>query len=169
MADKFPEKRKAKRYSTEVKIHFDFAYDLETKVDFELIDKNKKESLSEKYHAVGQNISVEGLCFVTYVKVNENDLLHLEVYLPSAKNPIDMKGEVIWCKPISSSQHHGLEGGENQKTYQVGVKLLFVDGLSVQETVHYDEEYEVKWSVVLESVFGSYKMLMGEKYKKKSE
>ena len=35
-------------------------------------------------------------------------------------------------------------------------------------TGYYDKNYDVKWSNVLESIFGSYKMLMGEKFKKES-
>ena len=53
--------------------------------------------------------------------------------------------------------------------YHIGVILSRVDGESVYDSIHFDKEYGVNWSVVLESVFGSYKMLMGEKYKKKNE
>jgi hypothetical protein len=127
-------------------------------------------SVSEKYQAIGQNVSVEGLSFVSLQSVEQNDLLHLEVYLPSAKDPIHMKGEVIWCNTVLAPPAQDAPGKrQDQKSYHVGVKLITVGGTPVHESVHYDEEYQVYWSNVLESIFGNYKMLMGEKYKKRSE
>ena len=57
---------------------------------------------------------------------------------------------------------------KNKQMYHIGVILALVNGKPVNESVHFDKEYGVDWSVVLESVFGSYKMLMGERYKKKN-
>ena len=39
--DKDRDKRKYKRFNTEIEVYFDFAYDLETKINFELLDKVK--------------------------------------------------------------------------------------------------------------------------------
>ena len=170
MTDKLPEKRKFRRYNTDVKIYFDFAYDLETKVEFEVLDKKQLQSVSEKYQAIGQNVSVEGLCFVSLQEVQNDDLLHLEVYLPSAKDPIHMQGAVIWCKTVLTPPAQDAPGErKDQKSYHVGVRLITVGGVPVHESVHYDEEYQVYWSNALESIFGNYKMLMGEKYKKRSK
>jgi len=160
--DKNKERRESQRYNTEVKIYFEFAYDLETKVKFEFIDEEKKKRISKKYSAVSQNISVEGLCFITRKEVQSNDLLHCEVYLPSTQTPIHMTGYVKWCKPIEPTLDDKSKG-----KFHVGLRLLTVDEKSVSETVHFDKEYDVKWSVVLESVFENYKMLMGGKFKKK--
>jgi len=71
-------KRKYKRYNTEAKVYFDFDYDLETKVKFELVEEKKKQ-----YLAVSRNISAEGLCFVSHKDVNIGDQLYLEVLIPS--------------------------------------------------------------------------------------
>jgi len=157
-------KRKYKRYNTEAKVYFDFAYDLETKVKFELVKEKKKQ-----YLAVSRNISAEGLCFVSHKDVVEGNQLYLEVYLPGAVEPIHMTGKVKWCDPISESSTYVLDDKENKQMYHIGVILSLVDGDSVDESIHFDKEYGVNWSVVLESVFGSYKMLMGEKYKKKNK
>jgi len=160
------DKRKFKRYNTEAKVYFDFAYDLETKVKFELLKEGKEPKLKKKHLAVSRNISAEGLCFVSHTSVKEGDLLYMEVYLPNAAEPIRMRGKVKWCDASSESSTYVLDDKKNKQMYQIGVILSFIEGEPVSDSIHFDEEYGVNWSVVLESVFGSYKMLMGEKYKK---
>lgn len=162
-------KRKYKRYNTEARIYFDFAYDLETKVKFELVDGKRKAKSKKQYLAVSRNISAEGLCFVSHKNVAIEDNLYMEVYLPNAVEPISMTGMVKWCDPVSESSTYVLGDKKNKQMYHIGVILNLVDGESVGESVHFDEEYGVNWSVVLESVFGSYKMLMGERYKRKNK
>ena len=170
MADQSKEKRKFKRYNTDVEIYFDFIYDLETKVEFELIDKEGKKTLSDKYSAVSRNVSVGGLCFASSKRVKQGDLLHLEVYLPSAKEPIDMQGRVEWCKPVPPSyEERILEEMEGHRVFEVGVRLISVKEESVDESIHHDAAYDVDWSVVLESIFGNYRMLMEGKYKSQEE
>jgi len=162
-------KRKYKRYNTEAKIYFDYSYDLETKVEFELIGKEKKEKSKKKYLAVSRNISAEGLCFVTHKSVKEGGLLYMEVYLPNVVEPIHMRGEVIWCDDASESSKVALDDKKNKQMYRIGVVISLVEGKPVADSIHFDKEYGVNWSNVLESVFGSYKMLMGEKYKRKDK
>jgi len=160
-------KRKYKRYNTEAKIYFDFAYDLETKVEFELIEDEKK--ARKRYLAVSRNISAEGLCFVSHKDLKEEDKLYMELYLPSVIEPIHMRGKVKWCDAVSESSMYVLGDKKNKQMYHIGVILSVIDGDPVNDSIHFDEEYGVNWSVVLESVFGSYKMLMGEKYKNRKK
>jgi len=168
MKEKNQDKRKSKRYNTEIEVYFDFAYDLETKIKFELIDKEKEKSLSKLYQAISRNISAEGLSFVSHQNVEPGNFLHMELYLPSTKDPIHMTGEVKWSKIASSSyEQYGLKSEKDEAIYQVGIRLASVNNKPVLKSVHFDTEYEVNWSVVLESVFGNYKMLMGKKYKRK--
>ena len=170
MADQSKERRKFKRYNTDIEIYFDFIYDLETKVEFELIDEKGEKSLSDKYSAVSRNVSVGGLCFATSEKVNQSDLLHLEVYLPGSGDPIHMKGQVEWCKPVPPSyEERILEEMEGRRVYEVGVRLLFVNEESVDDSIHHDAIYDVDWSIVLESIFGNYRTLMEGRYKSESE
>ena len=167
MAERKQERRKYKRYNTEVKIYFDFKFDLQTKVDFEVIDKENKKPLSDKYTAISRNISVEGLCFVSERELKEGDVLQLELYLPGSNKPIPMEGTVRWCfpnKPVEEAK----DKGEKVK-YFSGILLSVVKGKSVQDSIYYDQEYQVNWSDVLESVFGDYKLLMGGKYRKDSK
>jgi len=170
MTGKNQEKRKYERYKTDLEIYFDFVYDLETKVKFELIDKEEEKVLSEKYSAISRNVSVGGLCFAAHEKVNQGDLLHLEVYLPSAEDPVHMRGEVEWCKPVSAS--HGDPASKEKKdrlAFEVGVKLVSVNKELVRESIYHDEVYDVDWSVVLESIFGNYRLLMEGEYKPQVE
>ena len=170
MAGQGKEKRKFKRYNTDVEVYFDFIYDLQTKVEFELIDRKGENISREKHSAISRNISVGGLCFASSKKVKQDDLLHLEVYLPGAKDPVCMKGHVEWCKPVPPSyEERILEEMEGHRVFEIGVRLLCVNKDSVDESIHHDAAYDVDWSIVLESVFGSYRALMEGKYKSQSE
>ncbi len=40
------------------------------------------------------------------------------------------------------------------------MKLISVNGKSVAGSIHYDAEYKIAWSIVLEAVFGSYKTMI---------
>ncbi|HQP10191.1 MAG TPA: PilZ domain-containing protein [Candidatus Omnitrophota bacterium] len=166
MIAKRPERRKYDRYKTDVEIYFDFIYDLETKVKFEVIAENGETAASEKYSAVSRNVSVGGLCFSSTQKVTQGDLLHLEVFLPGSGDPVHMKGRVEWCKPVIPSYEDRLrEEVEGDRPFEVGVRLMFVGDQPVEDTIHHDPTYDVDWSVVLESIFGNYRMLMEGKYK----
>ena len=170
MTEHSKERRKFKRYNMDAEIHFDFIYDLETKVKFEIIDQEDNKVTSDKYLAISRNISVGGLCFVSSKKLKQAELLHLEVYLPGAKDPIHMIGRVEWCKPVPPSyEDRILEEMESKRVYEVGVRSLSVNEVSVDESIHHDAVYDVDWSIVLESVFGSYKTLMEGIFKSQSE
>lgn len=145
------EKRKYERYDTQLKVYFDFAYDLKTKVKFKVLDK-KKETPSRKYSGLSRNVSAEGLCFACRRKLRKGDFLDLEIYLPGAAVPVRMKGEVRWSQCVSDEQ-------TKEKVYQTGVLLRTVEDKPVAGTIHYDKEYHVHWSIVLESVLGSFKDL----------
>ncbi len=168
MNNKGSERRKHKRYNTEAEIYFDFIYDLQTKVEFELIDQKDEKALSKKYSAVSRNVSVGGIAFRSSHKVKQEDLLHMEVYLPGTEEPINMKGKVEWCKPVRPSyEDRLLEDVEGRRVFEVGVRLLLVNDQSVEESIHHDQIYDVDWSIVLEHVFGNYRLLMEGKHKPK--
>ena len=79
----------------------------------------------------------------------KGDILDLEIYVPSAKEPIHMEGVVRWCNRC-------IKG----KKYNTGVKLTSVEGNPVDKSIILDSIHNVAWSIVLESVFGSFKHLM---------
>ena len=142
------ERRKYERFDTEVKIYFHVDYDIETTVKFQVVDKKKAKASSPKYSALSKNVSAEGLCFTSEKELREYDILLLEVYLPDEKNPILMEGEVRWSQPISSNETN---------KFNAGVKLITVNGRSVAESIYYDKANHVIWSIVLESILGSFK------------
>lgn len=155
-----PEKRKYERYDTEVKLYFDIAFDVETKVKYQLLDKDHKKTLSRKYPALSKNVSAEGLSFVAAQPLKKGDYLNLEVYLPKATQPVRMEGEVCWSKSVA-------QGKQGADVFQTGVLLKKVNGQPVQETIHFDKEYNVNWSIALESILGQFKDIAKERYLKK--
>lgn len=154
-------KRKYDRYDTEARIFFDIGYDLKTKVVFEIVDQDKLLKEHKKHSGVSYNISAQGLCFSSNQKLNLGDMLYLEVYIPNAKNPIFMDGEVRWSKKVSQES-------DSENVFYTGVAISTVDGTSVTDSIHYDLEYKVNWSIVLEAVFGSFQEMVKKVKKDKT-
>ena len=157
--DQPPEKRQYERYDTELRVYFDRGFEVETKVKYQILDKQKEKPISRKYAALSKNVSAEGLSFVSSQQLEKGDYLHLEVYLPTAIRPVRMEGEVRWSNPVAKEKHQG-------PLFQTGVLLKKVNGETVDQTVHFDKEYHVNWSNVLESVLGSFKDLAKKNIKK---
>ena len=102
--------------------------------------------------ALIKNVSAEGLCFIFEEKMDQDTLLNIELVLPGDKDAICMIGEVRWCQDIL--------GGKNGKPkYDIGVRLLSVNDKPVEESIYFDEAYHLEWSVVLDSIFGNYRIL----------
>ena len=150
------ERRKYERYGTEAKVYFRVVYEIETKVEYQVLEKVDGKKLSEKHPAMSKNISAEGLCFTSSEKLKKGDFLYLEVYLPSQKEPIHMEGQVRWSHMTSQEE-------EKENKFDVGVKLITVNGKSVLASIHFDEANKVIWSSVLESVFGEFRKLAQKK------
>ena len=153
------EKRKYERYDTEVKIHFYVPYNLQTKINFEVKDPPLKESAKKKYEGVSKNISAGGLCFTSDQKLEQGNVLFLEIYLPQTKVPITMEGQVRWCAPSvpkSSGHHHQM--------YDTGIQASMVNGKPVEGSIYFDQAHQVIWSEVLEVVLGSFSKLHKKVY-----
>lgn len=146
------EKRKFDRFETDVKIDFYVSFDVRTKVDFRVKDPKQGTLSPQKYSAISQNISAEGMSFISGKKLEKGDGLVLDVFIPSANRPIRMEGSVRWCKTLPS-------GKDKVQSFEAGVKLLTVNGSSVEKSISQDPVHRVTWSVVLESVFGNFKHL----------
>jgi len=158
MHDHGQDKRKYERFDTEVKIYFQVSYDLKTRVEYQILDKDKKETASAKYEAVSRNVSAEGLCFTSDKNLEKGELLFLEIYLPKQKEAIPMKGEVVWCRPDSLAK-------KNEGKFDTGVRLIMVDGKSVPESIYRDKEHGVVWSAVLDAVFGNFRIFAQKRNK----
>ena len=154
-----PDRRRYPRYDTEVKVFFKVSYDVKTVVKFQLFDREKGIKLSKQYEALGKNVSVEGLRFSSEKELAIGESLWLEVYLPNQKEPIVMEGEVRWCKKI-------VDGASRRTPYDTGVKIISVNGEFVPASIYRDEEYQVTWSILLESVLGNFRIFQQSKNKK---
>jgi len=155
------EKRKYERYDSGLKIYFDFCYDVETKVKYQLVDRYKGKLLPQKYSAIGHNVSAQGLSFTSRKKLKKNDSLSLEIYLPTAQKPVHMQGQVRWSRKAPST----ITKTESKDIYLSGIQLTSVDEKSVTKSIYFDEDYQVTWSIVLESVFGNFRILAMKKLK----
>lgn len=136
------EKRHHRRIDANYNINF--IYDVAAKL------KGKSDNHStaiNKFAALTKNISASGLGFITNKELCEGDSLKIQFFLPKSKVSINMEGVVKWIKALELS---------NKNRYETGVKINTINGKSVADTIRYDEQYQVEWSDVLESVFGKY-------------
>ncbi|MDP2654371.1 MAG: PilZ domain-containing protein [Candidatus Omnitrophota bacterium] len=146
------DRRRFERYETDLKIDFYVNFDIRTRIDYRIKASGKEQPSSAKYGALSKNISVEGLCFTCSSALQKEDVLLLEVFLPSATEPIAMEGVVKWVRPAPVAAGAAAE-------FETGVKVLTVNGEDVEGSVHLDKVHKVIWSIVLESVFGDFKHL----------
>lgn len=146
--DNSGDRRQHERYDTDLKIAFSVNFELETKIKFRI--KKGSKSRAQTYTAVGHNVNVEGLGFSSDVKLNKGEFLAMDVFLPNIKIPIRMDGRVIWCTEEKSKN-------EYDGKYRTGVRVIKVGGEDVQKSLVYDPEHRIRWSIVMESVFGGFK------------
>ncbi len=148
------EKRKYPRFHTDLDIRFQVEYDLDTKIEFQKIDTDSKEALSDKRSAISKNVSVEGLCFRSHSKLKEGDKLRIDVYIPKVVEPVQMIGDVRWSQDVYPQGP--------QKEYLTGVKVNLVNGKNVSETIFIDKSHHIAWSDVLELTVGEYRIASRE-------
>lgn len=139
------ERRRHTRYDTEMKVYFHVKYDIKTRVKFAVIDGG----VVHKHSGLCENVSAEGLCFVSKKKLNEGDLLLVEVYEPIVKGPVIMQARVQWCRQLPDDD-------KKKHMFHAGVKIVSVNGKQVHRTIRTDKEYKVAWSIVLDSLFGNF-------------
>ena len=143
--------RKHSRFETDIKVSFVAPYDFRTEVDYK-VDREQQHGQEQKYIGFSKNISVSGICFESTKELKIGDYLWMEVHLPKHGAIIYMEGEVRWSRlaTVSPNAPH---------LYSSGVLIKKVDGVNIEETVYFDEEYKVMWSQLLESVLGSFAKL----------
>ena len=144
------DKRKYDRYEMDVKIQFYVNFDITTKIDFRIKEKEDKSFSQEKHSALSRNVSVEGLAFRSKKKLTRGDALMLEVFVPMNSKPIVMEGEVKWSSPVEEEM-------VDRSLYETGVRILKVNSEPVEKTVFIDRDNRIAWSAVLESDFGGFK------------
>jgi len=155
------ERRKYERFDTDVKIYYEVEYDLETKVEYELVDDHGNGSGKYKHEAVSKNVSVEGLAFLGPEQLEKGNKLMIEVYLPGDNEPVFMRGEVRWSKL-------SLEKSGSNKLYDTGVLVSTIGENSVRNSIYFDEENKLYWSSVLESILGKFRIIGQKRQKEKN-
>ncbi len=141
------EKRRHQRFETGVEVFFQVAYDLKTKVNFQKVEKDTGQVLNRKYSALSRNVSVEGICFTCGHRLNQGELLQLEILSAQNRKPIIMQGEVRWCEATR----------DDESKFDTGVKINTVNGEGVERTFHSDDTNQIVWSAVLQTVIGDFK------------
>jgi len=155
-ASSHDEERKYARYDSNLKIEFQVNFDVETKINFRVKKKNEMQYSPQKYPAVSNNISVEGIGFTSHKKLNKGDQLLLDVYVPASEKPIRMQAETRWCR--KSSYHK-----DEENAYDTGVEVHRIDDQVLRTTIFHDKENNVIWSSLLDAVFSNFKHIMAEK------
>lgn len=143
------DRRNYPRYDTEMGVYFKVKYDIKTRVKFQVVASHHEGNIVHKYLGLCRNVSVEGLCFDSKKKLEKGDILLLEVFEPIIKKAIKMEGQVRWSKKCFGK-------GKEEKMFRAGVQLTSVNGKSITDSIHFDKKYKVVWSVVLESLFGTF-------------
>jgi len=149
--DKFKkERRKYNRYDMEAKVYFYVDYDLGTKVEYKIINRRDRGAAAKKGIGLSKNFNVRGMRFSSDKKLAKGDALLIHICLPKHHKPIAMEGKVRWSREI-------IPAPAVRYKFDTGVKLVAVEDKPVTKTIHFDKEYGVPWSIVLESVFGGFK------------
>jgi len=142
-------RRRHPRYNTEMDVYFKVRYDINVRVEFQVIGNHRGDEPAPKYFGLCNNVSAEGLLIVSKKQLVKDDLVLLEVYDNAMKNPIRMEGQVRWCgKCPGPSREHDM--------VYIGIQITSVNGVPVIDSIYFDRKHMVVWSVVLESVFGTY-------------
>ena len=79
---------------------------------------NKRVVSEEENLMLAKNISMGGICIISYEELKPQEALDLEVYLPEDKKPIKVLGRVAWIKEFVIGDP--LKG----KRYDVGVEFV---------------------------------------------
>lgn len=146
------DRRRYPRYGTDLEVYFQVKYDIKTRVEYRVVGPSGRGEAAPKRRGVCENVSAEGLCFVSDIKLARGDLLFLEVYGPSIKKPVGMEGRVCWSDELPADDKHVTR-------FHTGLQLVMVNEKSVADSVYFDKKYKVMWSAVLDSLFGNFSAL----------
>jgi hypothetical protein len=158
MSKRDSELRRFERYDTEVKIHFYVPYELTTKVNLQYKNPPPDPSVKKQFKGLTKNISAGGLCFLSDYRLEQGDGLYIDLFLPNEPKPISMEGEVKWSKPK-----------EDGLSFYTGVQLTKVSAKPVEESIYFDQDHQVVWSVVLDQVLGNFAILHKKIYPNAAE
>ncbi len=143
------DKRKFDRVPIGTDVFFQLSFEVKTQVNFQIVDRDLNRPLSRKYLALSKNVSIEGLCFSSLKKLEEGELLVIEIVSPASKQPVRMKGLVRWSRKLTPPEF-------DDNKFDTGVKIIEISGRPLDATYTRDAEKKVVWSGVLEAVMGNF-------------
>ncbi len=71
-----------------------------------------------RIRAATKDLSCDGLRFISEHKIDKGSMLDINLAIPSANNPVHIKGKVIWSKKISE---------DDAAPFEVGVESVRIE------------------------------------------
>lgn len=142
------QERQFPRFRHDGKLAFRLHYDFTAKIDFK-VGPTPLASSQHSYLGFTKNISINGLCFESPKELKPHDKVWIEFHIPDSDALIYMEADVRWSTRISSKD-------EKIAQYLIGVCVTKIDGMSVEDTIYFDQAYQVMWSQLLDRILGSY-------------
>lgn len=72
----------------------------------------------ETFHMIADNISTMGMKFISHMDLFIDEELLLCIILPHPYPPVEMTGQVVWCKKKQTSDRFFFEGGIEFLTFK---------------------------------------------------
>lgn len=101
----------------------------DTGVDYKLL----KQEGDAFFSTASKNISVGGICIITYEPLNSGDILELKFSLPLADKFITAKGRVAWTGNLK------IEGKNIDAVYEAGIEFISIDEKDMERIQRYVE------------------------------
>ncbi len=142
------QERQFPRFKNDGKIAFRLHYDFSAEIDFK-VGKTPLAASQHSYLGFTKNISINGLCFESAKELKPHDKVWIEFHLPDSNMLIYMEGDVRWTTAVPCKD-------EKFPQYMVGVSIDKIDGMNVDDTIYFDQSYQVMWSQLLDRILGGY-------------
>jgi len=96
-------------------------FDLEVRIKFQILGqgKDKTQVPSESVSAIIKNLSIEGVRFISDVRVESGSIIRLEVLLPAQIQPLHLEGQVKWSQSLKQP--------DGKEMFETGVKLFTIE------------------------------------------
>jgi len=91
-------------------------FEEDLKIRYSLIDSKSNHKCTRT-----KDISKKGLCISTYEKLKKNDLLEVEIEVPSFSKPVKLTASVMWVKEMYSSDKDG------KRMFYTGLRSAEID------------------------------------------
>jgi len=97
------------------------------------VNYKKLDSAAQEEEIFSRNISEGGICLIVGDRLNEGDLLKLNISIPRHRTIINVNGRVVWIREIPVAAESG------KKTFRAGIEFVGIDrqaARQIEEYVH---------------------------------